>query len=258
MNPHARNILDLWLAYPDDFIDEAVSDRYRAMLSAEERERLESFKFETSRREYLAAHVLLRTALSYRASAPPDTWTFRTNKYGKPSLDPAYGMSFNLSRRLGLVACVIASGEATGLDVESHQRANQVLEVRETVFTAKEIAQLAVMTFDQQCEHALSLWTLKEAYTKARGLGLSLPFDQFSFLREPSGALKIEIDPIVGDDPGRWRFCLCDHAEHRLALATEQQLEAPLQVRELRPTLEPSFRSVTVHADWFPCPQESA
>ncbi len=250
--------LDLWFAYPDDFSDAAVFERSLALLSPDERQRMESFKFETSRREYLAAHTLARTALSHAAGKSPQSWAFRANEYGKPFLDPDCGLHFNLSRRAGLVACLVGFAHPVGVDVESYARASDVLGVRETVFSSQELAQLEEGTDEEKRDHALSLWTLKEAYVKARGMGLSLPLKEFSFLRGPSGDLRLEVDASIGGHPAQWRFCLLDHASYRLALVTGHLRASPLHVRELRPTPEPSSRPIQVHAMWFPYPQESA
>jgi 4'-phosphopantetheinyl transferase len=50
------------------------------------------------------------------------------------------------------------------------------------------------------------LWTLKEAYVKARGLGLAIPLRAFSFQRSPAGEWRIEFAAAIKDDPDGWRF----------------------------------------------------
>ena len=46
---------------------------------------------------------------------------------------------------------------------------------------------------------------MKEAYIKARGLGLSIPLQEFWF-RLDEGPIRIEFAPARNDDPGRWQF----------------------------------------------------
>jgi 4'-phosphopantetheinyl transferase len=48
------------------------------------------------------------------------------------------------------------------------------------------------------------LWTLKEAYAKARGLGVSLRFNQLPFEYHEDG-IRLEIDSTL-DDGGQWYF----------------------------------------------------
>lgn len=244
--------LYLWFGRPDDFEDKEISERASALLSEDERSRMHSFKFEASRREYLAAHLLARTALSHCTPHAPEFWRFRANPYGKPFVDPLSDLSFSLSRRHGLVACLVARGYEVGVDVESYERSAQIIEVANRVFSAQELAQLDQLSPDLRLDHAVSLWTLKEAYCKARGMGFSLPLQRFSFLRSPSAGLHFEVDFSLGDDAARWKFCLLDRAGHRVALIVERRQEPRLEVREMRPFQVPSLLPEKPCPSWFP------
>ena len=249
-------ILYLWFAYPDDLLDEQAFARSLDLLSEDEHEKLQRFKFEASRREYLAAHTLARTALSHCDPIPPEAWHFRTNSYGKPFLDPPSDLFFSLSRRRGLVACLVARGAEVGVDVESHERAGEVLEIAPRVFSVQERAQLSSMTGSDKLDRALSLWTLKEAYAKARGMGLSLPLQEFSFIHCPPRGMALEDNTSIGANTERWRFCTLDHVGHRIALMAEFQRQPHLEVRAMRPFQVPSLLPHDPQPVWFP--QESA
>jgi 4'-phosphopantetheinyl transferase len=242
----------LWFARPDDFTDREIFEGASALLSDSERSRMRIFKFEASQREYLAAHFLVRTALAHQESTPPQDWRFRTNEYGRPSVDPACGLFFSLSRRRGLVACLIAHEHEVGLDLESTERAAQIIDIAPRVFSPKERAQLDSMTAPDKSDHAVSLWTLKEAYCKARGLGFSLPLQKLSFLGCPPGDVRLELDPSIGDSPERWRFCLLDRDGHRIALMVERLRPPRLEVRVLQPFQAPSLLPENPLPTWFP------
>jgi len=285
--------LELWLAYPGDLAEPAAEEACAALLDDAERARAARFRFDRHRREFLATHALTRVALSHAHPLPPHAWRFSVNKYGKPSSIPECGLRFNQSNSVELAVCLIArpnarpgarpiTGIATnpgaaaaevgpaaavdvGVDVESFARAEEIVPLAPRVFSAVERAQLDALPITARPDRALSLWTLKEAYIKARGMGLSLPLDGISFLFDgPQAmrfeAIRFEVAPGVDDDHERWRFCRFDHAGHRIALAVEANA-APnpeiaatgnLEIFEVRPPLGSPTRLALGSPAWFP------
>jgi len=142
------------------------------------------------------------------------------------------------------------------VDVESLARAEEIVPLAARVFSAAERAQLDALPAAERPDRALSLWTLKEAYIKARGMGLSLPLQEISFLFDGSDAMRFEVEPGVDDDPCRWRFCRFDHAGHRIAVAVEVNAaripEIALEIYEVRPPLGPPARLTWGAPAWFP------
>lgn len=169
-------------------------DRCHAVLSAEERARMQRFHFERDRDIYRAAHGLVRLALSHCApSVAPQQWTFADNAYGKPEIaSPAQTprLRFNLSHTHGLVACVIAEELDCGIDVEQTWRDKDLLNVARRVLTPNELSVLAALHGEEQALQFCRYWTLKEAYAKARGLGMSLEFDRLAMDVEPPRLLS--------------------------------------------------------------------
>lgn len=256
--PMENETLYLWFGRPEDFEDKEIFERASALLSEDERTRMSAFKFEASRREYLAAHLLARTALSHGTPQAPESWRFQANPYGKPFVDPSCDLFLSLSRRRGLVACLVACGYEVGVDVESHERSAEIIEIANRVFSREERAQLDPMSAREKQDHALSLWTLKEAYCKARGMGFSLPLQKFSFVRCTPSGLRLEVDSSLGDNPAGWKFCLLDRAGHRVALMVERRQEPRLEVRELRPFQVPASLPEKPQPSWFPLWKESS
>jgi 4'-phosphopantetheinyl transferase superfamily protein len=74
-------------------------------------------------------------------------------------------------------------------------------------------------------------WTLREAYLKARGMGLSLPLDQFSIFISSNQTVEIRFAPGVSDDARRWRFMKSSPSlGHRLAVADGSGLPGGLPI----------------------------
>lgn len=246
--------VQLWFAYPSSLLDASVAARCADLLSGDEGKRAARLRFDRHRREYLATHALVRTALAHNHPLAPADWRFRDNSHGKPAPDPDCGLRFNLSNAQDLVACAIARGAEVGVDLEPCRRGQEILNLAPRVFSPQEQLQLENLPPVERPNRALSLWVLKEAYIKARGLGLALPLGKFSFLFGGAEDIQLFIDPSLEDQPARWRFCLLDHAAHRIALTVESAacMSAQLEIREARPPFGPGARQSSEQETWFP------
>jgi 4'-phosphopantetheinyl transferase len=209
----------LWLARPERAAGPDLEDAYLALLSPEERAQHARFVFEKRRHEFLVTRTLARTVLSRYGMLRPEDWRFLRSAQGRPSLDPPGDLDFNLSNGPGLVACAVAR-VAVGVDLEPQERAGTILSLADRVLSAAERRALSALPEAQRPDRALSLWTLKEAYLKARGAGLSLPLQELEFTIE-GPSVSAAFGPALADRPERWSFRLLDHAGHRLALVTE-------------------------------------
>lgn len=244
--------LQLWCAYPEDTTQQGAARASLDLLSTDEMDRLHALRFDEHRREFLTTRAMVRTALSCCSPTDPRAWRFRPNAYGKPATDPACGLEFNVSNCPGLVVCLMTQGANVGVDAEPLERAEQILELAPNVFSEQELAQLDRMGHGDRRMHALSLWVLKEAYIKARGIGLSLPLRNFSFFFGGKMGIHLQLDPSLEDVAGRWQYCLLDHAGHRIALVVERMTEPELQLWELRPPSGTARQLRPRSVRWYP------
>jgi 4'-phosphopantetheinyl transferase len=197
----AEGVIDLRHARVD-----GASPGLLALLSPEERAKADQFAFAADRDCYVAAHGLLRSALSDFFPRPPRDWTFALNGHGKPRVDAgdaAMRLSFNLSHTHGFVAVAVALDLDVGVDVERIAPARADEEVARQLFAPAEFAAFMAEPEARRAEAFFDLWTLKEAYIKAVGLGVALPLEDFAFTRDP---LRIHFAPGLNDRPEDWLF----------------------------------------------------
>ncbi len=221
--PLEADVAHLWMAVPDEARDPALVAAYQGLLAPHERRRHDAFAFERHRHEYLVTRALVRAVLSRYAAVAPADWTFVDGEYGKPQVaGPASAppLRFNLSNTDGLVACVVTGDREVGVDVEAMDGRAATEDVAERFFSPAESAALRALPADARPGRFFEFWTLKEAYIKARGAGLSLPLDRFSFRLDPDTAPRIEFAPELRDDPAAWQFSQARPSpRHFLALA---------------------------------------
>jgi 4'-phosphopantetheinyl transferase len=164
---------------------------------------------------------MLRTCLSAYLDRRPADWAFAVNAYGRPHIEGRHAgeVHFNLSHTAGFVTCAIARTYDIGVDVERTDRDVDHLQLAPSVFAHLELEHLGMAPSGDRAATFFRLWTLKEAYIKARGMGLSIPLKDFWFDVSTYPA-RIGFSPALRDDPDAWRFWEFDVAPAcRLALA---------------------------------------
>ena len=215
----------LWFANPTHVV---LADLDPLLLRSE-RDRQASFHFDKDRRQYLVTRALVRDVLSRYRSVAPHEWNFSRNEYGRPEIDPPCDLRFNLSNHPTMVVCAVAERCELGVDVEPVARGEAIVTIAETVFAPAELADLRALPAERRPDRAVTLWTLKEAYVKARGMGLAIPLSSFAFRFEGHRA-RIEFDNHLEDRPARWRFVVRDVENHRIAIAAEAPSEPPVRL----------------------------
>ena len=214
MTPHEAQ---LWCFFYEDAwaADASIAAAYDALITPDERQRVQAFRFEKHQRQCLAARALLRTVLSLHAPVAPADWRFDTGRNGKPFIaSPAAhpALYFNLAHTQGLVVCAVSRTHARlGVDVETFDRGASAAEIADSHFSADENALLKRVPPEHHHHAFMRLWTLKESFIKATGEGLSTPLDQFGFEIDTApvegpGAVPVRFHAPLQERATQWRF----------------------------------------------------
>jgi 4'-phosphopantetheinyl transferase len=202
-----------------------------AFLSPDEAVRYNRYLVPGAAATFLAARMLLRSVLSRYAALRPAEWRFETNAFGRPHIanpDAPRGLSFNLSHKPGCVTCLVGAARDLGVDVEdSAAGRTHFLEIAGRFFSPSEAAALRDLPEQRRRQSFYELWTLKESYIKARGVGLSLGLSRFSFSVEGDRVI-VRFAEGFDDSADAWDFRLFRPDERHVIATSVRQASAPL------------------------------
>lgn len=226
------NEIHLWLI-DDSLIETALLADYLTVLSPEETLRYARFRLDKDKRQFLITRAAIRTTLSYyRGDVLPSQWQFANNEHGRPYVisPPAQTLEFNLSHTDGMIVIAVCARGNLGVDVENASRECRASDLAARYFSVSEAKKLLEMPEEEQRGRFLDLWTLKEAYIKACGMGLAIPLGSFSFdfVEE---VIAVTFAQDRADDSSMWGFWLLGTADYRIAVGLRSQSPRSMQLK---------------------------
>jgi 4'-phosphopantetheinyl transferase len=178
--------IHIWRAELD--LEPTVLERLRGLLALDEESRADRFHFPRDRNHFIACRAALRELLGAYMGIPPTAIEFSYGTYGKPALgvnDSRLPLRFNISHAGGLAVLAFARGREIGIDLEPVPATFPGEEIAMRYFSPRELAELRALPPAERAEGFSLCWTGKEAYAKARGLGLQIRLDSFSVSLTP-------------------------------------------------------------------------
>ena len=215
--------IDVWLTRMSAASDELV-ERCRGGLAPDEVAACAKFHHEADRRRAVVTRALVRATLSRYMSVPPGSWRFEQGAHGRPEIAaPAgTGLRFNVSHTREIVVCAVARGTDVGVDVERFESTHDLRSIASNVCSVRELEAMRAMAPDAFARRLLALWTLKEAYLKARGVGFSLAPRHLTFDLGADARMNVSFGPEASDEPTRWWFATIDAGGgHLLSIALQ-------------------------------------
>ncbi len=176
----------------------------RRVLSDEEQQRAERFRFEPDRRRYIAARAALRTLLGRYVDQPAERIVFSYSTAGKPFLQRADGGSgphFNVSHSGAIALLAFCADAELGIDVELVRDIEDTESIVRRFFCAAEVEQWMGLPGHLRQKAFYDCWTRKEAVVKAMGGGLSVPLDAFQVSFSPTDAPRVRFRHDAGVTP---------------------------------------------------------
>jgi len=175
-------------------------------LSEDEIERVRRYRFEVDRRRFAVCRAALRAILASYLHVAADEIALATAANGKPHLDPRHvsDLRFSVSHSHELALIALAGSHEVGVDVEHIREISGMRGIIRRYFSPSEARTLEALSDHERRRAFFRIWTLKEAYLKGCGDGLTRRLDAID--------VKIPVDDQpasfqVRDRPGdetRW------------------------------------------------------
>ena len=205
----------LWWCALDGSADEIA--RWRTVLCDAERTRASRFGTPFLQARYVAGRAALRTVLANTLGVTPSDVPIERGLRGRPRLRGNVGLDFNVSHTAGVALIGVTDRGRIGVDVERRDRWINVDGIARKFLTETERADIAPLDEDAARCGVLTLWTCKEAMSKATGDALSAPFAQIDVDCRDGRRLRDGPDPYR---PGHWVLHAADvPADHIATVA---------------------------------------
>lgn len=230
--------IHVWHLLAEDLAGPALQHAIFNLLSIEEQDRMARFRHEQDRTLFMLSRGLMRSVLASYLGCKCREVRFAANNFGKPILasefDPS-GLSFNLTHSRGAAALAVTRDREVGIDIEQRERDVEFLALAERFFTPAEAQHLLTLRDEQRGEAFFAIWTLKEAFVKGIGRGLSFPLDAFCF--DLDGNRLLRFRPLADSVSADWHFHQFDLGERHcgaLAVQTRAGSDVHIEMRDWR------------------------
>lgn len=182
-----------------------------ALLSIEEKQRAVSLRYPEDRRRFILRHAYLREVVANYLDMSPGKVPLETKLNQQPQLVGSASMadlqiSMSSSEQQTVVA--VARGRRVGVDIEQVRSDIETAGIARRFFSHVEHARLQSMPVSQRQIAFFRIWTRKEAFAKAIGLGFARDFTSFDVLaadhRSAAEDRALIIDRDASTEHARW------------------------------------------------------
>ncbi|GJL56925.1 MAG: hypothetical protein NPIRA02_40570 [Nitrospirales bacterium] len=179
---------------------EVLVRAFEDVLDVYEISRARKFFSPLHRRRFIVTHGACRFILAKYLGWCPEQVRFKYGELGKPRLviqDHARDLRFNLSHSHDYALLTVTLSREVGVDVELVCDSIECEDIASMACSPCEITLLAQVPEPLRREAFFICWTRKEAFLKAKGIGLNDSLKQV----DVRGPLRFSQKPFLIDDP---------------------------------------------------------
>ncbi|WP_042437340.1 4'-phosphopantetheinyl transferase family protein [Streptacidiphilus albus] len=185
--------------------DQAPGPRLRALLGRDWSRYLDLSRPDV-RNRFAASRVLLKYAAGAALQVAPESLELGYRSTGRPYLRGNDALDISLSHTEGLLLVGLTTSGFIGVDVEDARREFHEAGLARHWCTPDELARIEALAPELRDPALVRLWTLKESYSKALGLGMQFRFTDFGFDYEHDGRITARTVEDAPVGPNDWAF----------------------------------------------------
>lgn len=201
-------------------------ERWLNLVPQDRTERIARFRHWQDQWRSLAGDRLVRNVLREQYGISEERNVHHCDAYGKPALI-GQEVQYNVSHSGDWVTAAFHATEPVGIDIEQIGEAD--MQVAETMFARSEYEALCRTPLHDRARCFYAIWTGKESYIKALGLGLSVPLDSFCVASAVQAeGVRREAAVSCSDTSGRtWKLHRIElDPDYSLTVCTDQHVRS--------------------------------
>ncbi|MSP69575.1 MAG: 4'-phosphopantetheinyl transferase superfamily protein [Bacteroidetes bacterium] len=171
------------------FIKEFDVGKMYLSLSVKEKEKVSRLLKIDDRDLFIVSRCILKSIISKYINTRKNEVEISYTSFGKPYIEGASNLHFSVAHTKEIFVIAVSREYATGIDVEHIEREINYEKLSSLLFTPKELELFSKSIPKQQI--FINSWTRKEAFCKAKGIGLSFPLDQLEISSLEGGKLEM-------------------------------------------------------------------
>ncbi len=211
-----QNAIHVWCVSLD--VSTKAQIYYWKILSTDEKERANRFKFDKDRIKYIACRGALRQLLGHYLGKTGKSVKISYVKNGKPNHDS--NLEFNVSHSRDWAVIGFTMDTILGIDIEYRKRLIEFEDIALRFFSTAESNVVTNSPKKLISQYFYNCWTRKEAFIKALGDGLSFPLDQFEVSCRPNDRPQLLTTKWDEDEVENWSLWGFEKADDYVGAVT--------------------------------------
>ncbi|HHW67016.1 MAG TPA: 4'-phosphopantetheinyl transferase superfamily protein [Epulopiscium sp.] len=155
-------------------------------ISNEKKEKIINLHRYEDAQQVLISDILVRYLIGAKLNKKNKELRFNNNYFGKPFLCDYSCIHFNLSHSREWIVCALGP-VPVGIDIEFIRPID--FDLAKMFFSEYDYKNLMKKKGLEKLKFFYDLWTIKESYVKAKGMGMTIPFNSFSIIISKYGKI---------------------------------------------------------------------